>query len=57
MLPEAQEIYGAKVLCEHVGWIFVARDEVDRYFAIFDALTYVMIANVNVFCPLFLGWI
>ena len=45
------------VLCEHVGWIFVARDEVDRYFAIFDALTYIMILNINVFGLLFLDWI
>ena len=54
MLPEVKEVNSAKVLCEHVSQIFHARDEVDRYFVIFNALTYVMILNVNVFCPLFL---
>ena len=58
MLPEAEKVNGAKVLCEHVSWIFHARDEVDRYyFVIFNALTYVMIPNVNVFGPLFLDWV
>ena len=53
MLPEVKEVNGARVLCKHVSWVFCARDEVDRYFVIFDALVYVMIPNVNVFCPLF----
>jgi len=57
MLPEVQEIYGAKVLCEHVSQIFIARDEVNRHFVIFDAFAYIMIPNVNVFCLLFLDWI
>jgi len=57
MLPEVEKINGAKVLCEHVSQVLIARDEVDRYFTIFNALAYVMIANVNVFCPLFLDWV
>jgi len=57
MFPEAEKVNGAKVLCEHVCWVLIARDEVDRYFAIFDALTYIMILNINVFGLLFLDWI
>jgi len=57
MLLEAKKVNGAKVLCEHVSWIFHARDKVDRYFVIFDVLTYVMMPNVNVFGPPFLDWV
>jgi len=57
MLPEAEKVNGAKVLCEHVSQILIARDKVDRYFAIFNALAYIMIPNVNVFGPLFLDWV
>jgi len=42
MLPEMKEVNGAKVLCEHVSWILSSRDELDRYFVIFNALAYVM---------------
>jgi len=31
MLPEAEKVNGAKVLCEHVSWVLIARDKVDRY--------------------------
>jgi len=57
MLPEVEKVNSAKVLCEHVSWVLIVRDEVDRYFVIFNALAYVMILNVNVFHPLFLDWI
>ena len=55
ILPEVEKVNSAKVLCEHVSQVLIARDEVDRYFAIFDALAYVLIPNVNVFGPLFLN--
>jgi len=57
MLPVVEKVNGAKVLCEHVSWVLIARDKVDRYFAIFNAFAYVVILNVNVFGPLFLDWI
>jgi len=57
MLPEVEKVNGTKVLCEHVSQVLIARDEVDRHFAIFDALTYIMIPNVNVFGPPFLDWV
>jgi len=57
MLPEVEKVNGTNVLCEHVSWVLIARDEVDRYFVIFNALAYVIILNVNVFGPLFLDWI
>jgi len=57
MLPEPKKVNGTKVLCEHVSWIFIAKDEVDRYFAIFNAFVYIVIPNVNVFGPPFLDWV
>jgi len=57
MLAEAEKISGTKVLCEHVSQVFGVRDKEDINFAIFNALTYVVIVNVNVFCLLFLNQI
>ena len=38
-----------EVPCEHVSRIVSSRNENNRDFVIFDAFTYVMIADINVF--------
>ena len=54
MLAELFKLDLIEVLCEHVGRVVSSRDKDDGDFVIFDAFTYVVIADINVFGSLLL---
>ena len=54
MLTEPLTLHPIEVLCEHVSGVVSSRDENNRDFVVFDAFTYVVIADINVFSPLLL---
>ena len=54
MLAELLKLHLIEVLCEHVGGIVSSRNENNRDFVVFNAFTYIVIADINVFSLLLL---
>ena len=54
MLTELFELDPIEVLCEHVSGVVSSWNENDGDFVIFNAFTYIVIADINVFCLLLL---